>query len=77
MKNKPKYINDYCKIAIDHSDHSMISVDLSIKVPKLQNNTITSRDLRKIWSSPQSFLSELAMIQWESFKAMEDVDDME
>ena len=55
LTNKPKYVNDYSKIAIDYSDHSMISVDLNIKVPKLQNNTITSRDLRKIRSNPQLF----------------------
>ena len=52
LTNKPNFINDYFKIAIDYSDHSMIGVDLSIKVHKSQNNTITSRDLRKIRNNP-------------------------
>ena len=55
----------------------MISVNLNCGVPKSQSNTVTSRDFRKLRQNPNFFLKKLAMIQWESFKDMDDVDEME
>lgn len=71
-------INDYRKTFIDYSDHNMISVDLNIKIPKLQEKIIiTSRDFRKLRRNPEFFLKELANVKWEVFRDMEDVDAME
>jgi hypothetical protein len=55
----------------------MISVDLNIKIPKLQEKIITSRDFRKLRRNPKKFLKELVNVKWEVFRDMEDVDPIE
>merc|ERR1712025_28895 len=39
LTNKPKFINDFYKVDIDYSDHSMVCVDLKFVVPKIHINT--------------------------------------
>ena len=79
ITNKPIAINNYHKTFIDSdiSDHYMISVDLNIKTPKLQEKVITSRDFRKLRRNPGYFLDELRKVKWEIYRDMEDVDPME
>ena len=55
----------------------MISVDLNIKIPKLQEKIITSRDFRKLRRNPKKILKELVNVKWEVFRDMEDVDPIE
>ena len=54
----------------------MICVDMNISIPKSHTNTIFSRNLKQLRSDPQIFLRELARVEWESFKDMDDIDDM-
>ena len=79
ITNKPRAINNYYKTLIDAnlSDHHMISVDLNIKTPKLQEKIIRARDCRKLRSNPEFFLKELRNVEWEILGNMEDVDPME
>ena len=77
LTNKPNGINDYYKTLVDFSDHSMISVDLKIKVPKQKAHKITSRDLRKVRNNPKLLQTKLAGIKWESLSEMSDIDEME
>ena len=55
----------------------MISVDLNIKTPKLQEKITTSRDFRKLKRNPEVFRKELRNVKWEVLGNMEDVDPME
>ena len=79
ITNKPRAINDHFKTLIDSnlSDHHMISVDLNIKTPKLQDKIIIARDFRKLRSNPAFFLKDLREVKWEVFENMDDVDPME
>ena len=45
-------IKNYFKIQIDYSDHKLIYVDMKINVQKIQKNSTTARDYRKIRSNP-------------------------
>ena len=75
--NKQNGINDYYKSLVDFSDHSMICMDLNIKVHKQRAHTITSRDFRKVRNNPKLLLTELAAIKWESLSEMSGIDEME
>ena len=56
----------------------MIYVDLKTEAPKLQNNSYTCRDFRKMRKNPKFFfLNECAKVQWESLASMLDVDEMQ
>ena len=77
LTNKPLPIKNHFKIPIDYSDHSMICVDMNIKVQKSGVSTTYCKDFRKIRKNPQILLNKLASIEWELFKDMEDMDDME
>ena len=43
LTNKPYGINDHYKTFVDFSDHSMISVDLNIKIPGWKNSKFIFR----------------------------------
>jgi hypothetical protein len=77
ITNKPVAVSEYHKTYIDYSDHYMISVDLNIKTPKLQEKIFTSRDFRKLKRNPEVFRKELRNVKWEVFGNMEDVDPIE
>ena len=78
LVNKPESIKDHYKIDINYSDHSMIYIDMNIYT-KLKKHIYTThgRDFRKLRSNPKFFLKQLANINWETFKDMDDVYDME
>ena len=63
--NKPLSIHSYNKHMIDYSDHYLISVNLKLELPKLQNLNFTSRDFRKLRSNPKFFLNQLSKIDWD------------
>ena len=75
--NKPEAIKNYYKTDIDYSDHSLIIVDLNVKVPKLHDSISTARDLRKLRNNPQFFISRLKKVDWGAFGYMNSIDDME
>ena len=77
LTNKPMSIKSYHKTCIDYSDHNMISVDLDINIPKVQERYIESRDLRKLRKNPEYFLRKLATVKWELLSNLKDVDAME
>ena len=45
-------------------------------VQKIQKNSTTARDYRKIRSNPQFFLKRLSRINWNVLENMKKVDDM-
>ena len=55
----------------------LIFENQNIKIQKSGFGTAFCRDLRKIRKKPQILLNKLASIEWELFKDMEDMDDME
>ena len=77
LTNKPEAIENYYKTDIDYSDHSLITVILNVKVPKLHDSISTARDLRKLRSNPHFFISRLKRVDWGAFGYMDSVDDME
>ena len=77
-KSKQKFgeFKNYFKIQIDYSDHKLIYVDMKINVQKIQKNSTTARDYRKIRSNPQFFLKRLSRRNWNVLENMKKVDDM-
>ena len=76
LTNKPEAIKNYFKIQIDYSDYNLICVDMKINVQKIQKNSTTARDYRKIRSNPQFFLKRLSRRNWNVLENMKKVDDM-
>ena len=59
ITNKLTLIKNYYKIDVNYSDHSLICVDLNLKIPKVQDGATTSRDYRKLRSNPRFFYQRI------------------
>ena len=76
LTNKLEAVKDYFKVKFHDSDHYLICVDIKFNVQKIQRNSTTTRDYRKVRKNPQFFLRRLNKINWCALGNMINIDDM-